>query len=53
MLKIHKLALGLYQTNTYIIHDETSKTCCVIDPGYEADAILEEVGHLGDRKSVV
>ena len=47
MLKIHKLALGLYQTNTYIIHDETSTACCVIDPGYEADAILEEVGHLG------
>ena len=47
MIKIHKLALGLYQTNTYIIHDETSNACCVIDPGYEADAILEEVGHLG------
>ena len=47
MLKIHKMALGLYQTNVYIIHDKTSKTCCVIDPGYEADAILEEVGHLG------
>ena len=47
MLKIHKMALGLYQTNVYIIHDETSKTCCVIDPGYEAGAILEEVGHLG------
>ena len=47
MIKIHKLALGLYQTNTYILHDETSTACCVIDPGYEADAILEEVGHLG------
>ena len=47
MLKIHKLALGLYQTNCYIIHDEASKSCCVIDPGYEADTILEEVGHLG------
>ena len=47
MIKIHKLALGLYQTNTYIIHDETSKTCCVIDPGYEAATILREVAHLG------
>ena len=47
MLKIHKLALGLYQTNCYIIHDETSTACCVIDPGYKADTILEEVGHLG------
>ena len=47
MIKIHKLALGLYQTNTYIIHDADSKTCCVIDPGYEAPAILREVDHLG------
>ena len=47
MIKIHTLALGLYQTNTYIIYDETSTTCCVIDPGYEAPAILREVAHLG------
>ena len=47
MIKIHKLALGLYQTNAYIIHEESSKTCCVIDPGYEAPAILREVNHLG------
>ena len=47
MIKIHKLALGLYQTNTYIIHDEASQTCCVIDPGYETSAILREAGRLG------
>ena len=47
MLKIHTLTLGMYQTNTYIIHDEASGTCCVIDPGYQADTILDEVGALG------
>ena len=47
MLKIHRLALGLYQTNCYLIHDEASKSCCVIDPGYEAPAILREADHLG------
>ena len=47
MLKIHTLTLGMYQTNTYIIHEETSKTCCVIDPGYQADTILDEVEALG------
>ena len=47
MIKIHKLPLGLYQTNTYIIHEETSTGCCVIDPGYEASSILREVEHLG------
>ena len=47
MLKIHTLALGMYQTNTYIIHDQTSKTCCVIDPGYRADTILAKLEQLG------
>ena len=47
MLKVHAMALGAYQTNCYIIHDDTSKTCCVIDPGYEAPTILREVAHLG------
>lgn len=47
MLKIHTMTLGLYQTNTYIIHDADSKTCCVIDPGYQADAILDELEEAG------
>ena len=47
MLKTHILTLGLYQTNCYLIHDEASKACCVIDPGYDADAILEECEKLG------
>ena len=46
MLKVHALALGDYQTNCYIIHDETSKTCCVIDPGYDADRILDKLASL-------
>ena len=47
MLKIHTLTLGMYQTNTYIIHEENSKGCCVIDPGYEVDAILRKCEALG------
>ena len=47
MLKIYPMALGAYQTNCYIIHDDTSKTCCVIDPGYEADTILDKLDALG------
>ena len=47
MLKIHTMTLGLYETNTYMIHEETVKTCCVIDPGYEAAAILDHVAALG------
>ena len=46
MLKIHTLTLGLYQTNAYIIHEENSKTCCVIDPGYQANTNLEKLDDL-------
>ena len=47
MLKTYALALGAYQTNCYIIHDEASKTCCVIDPGYDADLVLSKLDSLG------
>lgn len=47
MLKIHKLTLGTYQTNCYIIHNDTSPTCCVIDPGYDADSVLDKLAQLG------
>ena len=47
MLKIHVLPLGDYQTNCYIVHEENSTDCLVIDPGYEPEIIssyLEEKG---------
>ena len=47
MLNVSTLTLGMYQTNTYIIHEEASKTCCVIDPGYEANTILKKLDQLG------
>ena len=47
MLKVHALTLGDYQVNCYISHDEKSPFCCVIDPGYEADTILDKLSELG------
>ena len=47
MLKVHAMALGAYQTNCYIIHEEASKSCCVIDPGYTPDIILDKLDALG------
>ena len=46
MMKVHALALDDYQTNCNIIHDETSKSCCIIDPGYDADFILNKLDSL-------
>ena len=47
MLNIHMLTLGLYQTNCYIVHKEGSSKCLVIDPGYEANTILNRAALLG------
>ena len=54
MLQIHTLTLGLYQTNCYIVHNEGEKECIVIDPGYEADTILNRAALLGlDIKAIL
>ena len=47
MLKLHALALGNYQTNCYIVHEENAKTCVILDPGYQAEDILRELQGLG------
>ena len=47
MIKIHTLPLGSYQTNCYIVYEETAKSCAVIDPGYSPERVLEFVGKLG------
>lgn len=47
MLKIDVLPLGDYQTNCYILHNEDSRDCVILDPGYEPEIIsrfLEEKG---------
>ena len=47
MLKVHTLPLGSYQTNCYIVCDSEATGCAVIDPGYDAPAILAKVAGLG------
>ena len=47
MIKIHVLPLGSYQTNCYIVHEEHSKTCAVIDPGYTPERVLAQAEKLG------
>ena len=47
MINIHTLPLGSYQTNCYIVYDETAKSCAVIDPGYTPERVLDFVGKLG------
>lgn len=47
MLIIHPLVMGAYQTNCYIIHEQHSSACCVIDPGYNPETILDTLDALG------
>lgn len=47
MLKIHTLVLGLYQVNCYIVHNEESDRCVVIDPGYEPKKIAAFLAEKG------
>ena len=41
MLNIETLTLGLYQVNCYIVSRQGNKHCCIIDPGYEPETILD------------
>ncbi len=44
-MNIKTLTLGLYQTNTYLLWQDAR--CLVIDPGYEAETILDTISELG------
>ena len=46
MLQITTLPLGAYQTNCYILWDENSPHCLVIDPGYEPETVLRQCERL-------
>ena len=41
MLQIDCLTLGDYQVNCYVVRKESSDRCVVIDPGYDAQRILQ------------
>ena len=53
MLKIHTMPLGAYQTNCYIVWEESSSGCVVIDPGYSAQKVLAQVQLLGKTVEAV
>lgn len=47
MLNIHTMPLGDYQTNCYLIWNQGSETCVVIDPGYAPELVLLKAKQLG------
>ena len=53
MLNIRTLPLGAYQTNCYLVWDENSLACVVIDPGYQPEAVLAEVRRLNKEIAAI
>ena len=53
-MNILKMPVGAYQTNCYMVWGEGDK-CVLIDPGYEANALLEQVvdGKLPNEKAAL
>ena len=47
MVNLHMLVLGNLQTNCYVVWDETSSSCVVVDPAAEPAKILEFVSTKG------
>lgn len=45
-MKFESMELGLYQTNCYIIWDEQTRDCAVIDPGDEPERLLRRLEQL-------
>lgn len=52
-MEIQCLPLGAYQANCYLLWDEASPTCAVIDPGYEADRVLRAAAQAGKTVEAV
>jgi len=52
-MKIQTLILGNYETNCYIVYDENSPECIVIDPGYEPEKVLHAVEELGKTVAAI
>jgi glyoxylase-like metal-dependent hydrolase (beta-lactamase superfamily II) len=50
---VRQLVIGTIMENTYILGSEDSGDCVIIDPGGEAEKILEEVESLGLKVGMI
>ena len=53
MANIKTLVLGVYETNCYLLWSDDSTECIVIDPGYEAEQVLEAAASLGKTVAAI
>lgn len=45
-MKFTKLILGSFQTNVYLLWDEETRQCAIIDPGFEPEQVAEKLREL-------
>lgn len=50
---LQRLTVGPLRENVYIVGDEATKECMVVDPGDEGNKILEEIERLGLKASLI
>ncbi len=53
MISITKLPLGGYETNCYIVGQPNRTDCVIIDPGYEAGAIMDTLADMGRKPTAI
>ncbi|MGL5646524.1 MAG: MBL fold metallo-hydrolase [Clostridium sp.] len=46
-MRVEKIVTGLYEENTYILIDEETKECAIVDPGDEENRIIQKIEELG------
>ena len=52
-MKIDSIMVGPIMTNCYLLSDETAGVCALIDPGDEADRVLDMVLHRAESHSLL
>ena len=45
-MKIETLSVGMFETNCYLVYDEQTRAGLIIDPGAEAERIIEAIKRL-------
>ena len=52
-MRIQSIVVGYLGTNCYILGDEATGTCAVIDPGASAGAILDKIREMGLKAETI